>query len=43
MKPFYSIQVDPGNRTIRKRADQLITATLLGFTAPQGPLLREYS
>jgi hypothetical protein len=34
LKPFYSIQVDPGNRTMRKRADQLITATLNGFTAP---------
>src|SRR5271157_5582541 len=26
MKPFYSVQVQPGNKTIRKRADQLITA-----------------
>jgi len=34
LKPFYNIQVDPGNRTVRKRADQLITATLSGFSAP---------
>ncbi len=34
-KPFYNIQVDPGNRTVRKRADQLITATLSGFNAPK--------
>jgi hypothetical protein len=35
LKPFYNIQVDPGNRTVRKRADQLITATLNGFSAPK--------
>ena len=34
LKPYYNIQVDPGNRTVRKRADQLITATLSGFSAP---------
>src|ERR1051325_6793470 len=34
MKPFYSVKVDPGNKTIRKRSDQLITATLMGFSAP---------
>src|SRR5437660_662598 len=34
-KPFYSILVDPGNKTVRKRSDQLITAHLTGFTAPK--------
>src|ERR1022692_1012650 len=34
-QPFYAIRVDPGNRTVRKRSDQLITATLTGFTAPK--------
>src|SRR5271157_1094179 len=42
MKPFYSIKVDPGNRTIRKRADQAITAQLLGFTAPQVRFFARY-
>src|ERR1019366_5665825 len=34
-QPFYSIRVDPGNRTVRKRSAQLITARLTGFTAPK--------
>ena len=41
MKPFYSIRVDPGNQTVRKRADQMITATLAGFLRAQGALLRQ--
>src|ERR1017187_3545290 len=43
LKPFYSIQVDPGNRTVRKRADQLISATLRGFTAPKVRFFAKYS
>ncbi|HEY1221671.1 MAG TPA: hypothetical protein VGF03_22205 [Bryobacteraceae bacterium] len=43
MKPFYSILVEPGNRTIRKRADQIIQATLLGFTAPRVRFFAKYS
>jgi hypothetical protein len=43
MKPFYSIMVEPGNRTIRKRADQVIQATLLGFTAPEVRFSARYS
>ena len=43
MKPFYSIKVDPGNKTIRKRADQMITATLLGFTAPKVRFFAKYA
>ncbi len=29
--PFYSLRVEPGSRTVRKRADQLITAQTFGF------------
>jgi len=41
-KPFYAIQVDPGNRTVRKRADQLINATLTGFSAPKVRFFAKY-
>jgi hypothetical protein len=43
MQPFYAIQVDPGNRTVRKRADQVITATLVGFTAPKVRFFAKYA
>jgi hypothetical protein len=43
MKPYYSIKVDPGNKTIRKRADQMITATLLGFSAPKVRFYGKYA
>ena len=43
VKPFYSIQVDPGNRTIRKRTDQVVTAVLMGFTAPSVRFVARYA
>src|SRR5262249_29227415 len=43
MKPFYAIRVDPGNHTIRKRADQVITASLSGFTAPKVRFFAKYA
>jgi hypothetical protein len=43
LKPFYSIAVEPGNRTIRKRADVGVQATLLGFTAPKVRFFAKYS
>ncbi|MGO9013116.1 MAG: hypothetical protein ACLQPN_23710 [Bryobacteraceae bacterium] len=42
-KPFYSIVVEPGNRTIRKLADQVIHATLLGFSAPKVRFFAKYA
>ncbi len=42
-KPFYAISVDPGNKTVRKRADQVITAHLLGFTAPKVQFFAKYA
>jgi hypothetical protein len=41
--PYYAIRVDPGNRTIRKRADQVISAQLTGFTAPRVRFFARYS
>jgi len=43
MKPFYAIKVEPGNKTIRKRADQVISATLTGFTAPKVRFFGRYT
>ena len=43
VKPFYSIQVDPGNRTIRKRTDQVVTAVLMGFNAPSVRFFARYA
>jgi hypothetical protein len=39
---FYSIVVDPGNKLVRRKADQMITATLSGFQAPQVRLYARY-
>src|ERR1700733_14463927 len=33
IKPFYSITVQPGSKTIRRKSDQQISATLGGFTS----------
>ncbi|MGA2266844.1 MAG: hypothetical protein ABSH44_00110 [Bryobacteraceae bacterium] len=43
MKPYYDIQVDPGNRTVRKRSDQVVTARLVGFTAPKVRFFAKYA
>ncbi len=42
-KPFYAVQVEPGNRTIRKRSDQLISAHLMGFQAPKVRFFAKYA
>ena len=42
-KPFYAVQVDPGNRTVRKRSDQLICAHLMGFQAPKVRFFAKYA
>jgi hypothetical protein len=39
---FYDIIVDPGNKLVRRKADQIITATLTGFQAPQVRLFARY-
>jgi hypothetical protein len=42
-KPFYAIQVTPGNRTVRKRSDQVISAQLVGFSAPKVRFFARYA
>src|SRR5579872_3582665 len=39
---FYDIQVDPGNKLVRRKADQMVTATLMGFQAPQVKMFARY-
>lgn len=41
-KPLYAITVSPGDVTIRRRADQLISAQLLGFSASHVMLRAKY-
>lgn len=35
LQPFYEVQVQPGNHTIRRKSDQLVTARLRGFQTGQ--------
>src|SRR5271168_2615543 len=39
---YYDILVDPGNKLVRRKADQMVTATLSGFQAPQVKLFARY-
>ena len=39
---FYDIIVEPGNKMVRRKADQMVTATLTGFQAPQVRLFARY-
>ncbi len=41
-RPLYDLAVQPGNKTIRRKSDQLISAQLLGFTAHQVVLHARY-
>jgi hypothetical protein len=41
-RAFYDIAVTPGDRTVRRKADQLVTAQLLGFDAPRVRLFAQY-
>src|SRR5579871_3455129 len=42
-RPFYDIQVQPGNTKVRKKAAQLISARLVGFTAPAVRIFGKYA
>ncbi len=39
---FYDIVVQPGNKLVRRKADQVVTAQLTGFQAPQVHLYARY-
>ncbi|MBV9743390.1 MAG: hypothetical protein JO099_06475, partial [Acidobacteriia bacterium] len=43
VQPFYNIEVQPGNHTVKKRANQTITARLHGFAATKVRLFGKYS
>ena len=38
---FYDIAVQPGNRTVRRKSDQLMTARTVGFTAQHARAVRQ--
>ncbi len=40
--PLYDISVAPGNKTIRRKSDQTVTAQLLGFSADKVTLWAKY-
>ena len=39
----YSVTVDPGSKTVRRRSDLPVTAHLQGFTAPKASLWARYA
>src|SRR5207253_1728249 len=39
---FYDIVVTPGDRTVRRKADQLVTAQLVGFDSAKVRLFAQY-
>ncbi len=41
-RPLYDVGVQPGNKTVRRRSDQLITAQLFGFSAHSVMLHAKY-
>src|SRR5215469_3356550 len=43
MKPFYDIEVHPGNHTVKKRGTETITARLLGFSAAKVQFFGKYA
>ncbi len=42
LQPFYEVQVQPGNHTIRRKADQLITARLRAFQTNRVRVFAKY-
>jgi hypothetical protein len=42
LAPYYDISVEPGNRTVRRLADQLIAAQLKGFQAQRVRMFAKY-
>ncbi len=42
-KPIYDVSVQPGNKTIRRKSDQMITARLVGFAARRVTLHARYA
>ncbi|HEY2842262.1 MAG TPA: hypothetical protein VGJ09_01375, partial [Bryobacteraceae bacterium] len=39
---FYDISVQPGNKLVRRKSDQMVTATLAGFQSPQVRMFARY-
>ncbi len=43
VQPYYQVVVEPGNRTVRRRADQLVTARLVGFESERVRIFARYA
>lgn len=43
LAPYYDISVQPGNHTVRRRADQIISAQLKGFQAERVRMFAKYA
>src|SRR6267154_1080063 len=41
-RAFYDIVISPGDRTVRRKSDQLVTAQLIGFESPKVRLFAQY-
>src|ERR1700704_187297 len=41
-RAFYDIVVQPGDRTVRRKSDQLVTARMVGFTPQHAKLFAKY-
>ncbi len=42
-RPLYDIVVHPGNKTVRRKSDQLVTAKLMGFSSRSVTLYAKYA
>jgi ribosomal protein L27 len=42
VQAFYDVLVQPGDRTVRRRSDQMVTAQLVGFSTPNVNLFAKY-
>ncbi|PYT28230.1 MAG: hypothetical protein DMG57_15580 [Acidobacteria bacterium] len=42
LRPFYAIQLQPGNATIRRKSDQVVTARLMGFQTERVRMLAKF-
>ena len=43
VKPFYEIVVKPGDKTVRRKADMMVTARLVGFQSERVRLLAKFT
>jgi hypothetical protein len=42
LRPFYEVQVQPGDHTVRRKSDQIVTARLIGFQTERVRVLAKF-